>query len=253
MRTAMIFCVIALTLGCSRKTVVTGTYSAKSNPDFFQINADSSFYYKYNAHHMSEFSSGRWRMSGNNKIILNSEFQDKYLPLKMRAVAKSTEEASQLNLHFDVEMHPENYKCAIFLNDTLYRPIGNNFLSSTGIGVTDFEKMINMNDFYFGYTRCDSLLSLKLPITAQNFFFKVVKVPLEINNTSLIKYSLQTEKYTVSPTDHSHMEIKISFKDFLFNYRIFKNEEVKVKKSGISIFNINTGRWWYIPKSFSTY
>jgi hypothetical protein len=251
MKTVVIFCAIAFTFSCSRKTVVVGTYSAKSNPDSFQINSDSTFYYKYSAYHLSEFSSGRWRKLSNNRVVLNSGFQDKYLPLKVSYIAKSIREGLELNLHFDVEMPLGNYKCAIFLNDTLYRPIENRYLSSTGISVLDFGKSVNVNDFYSDYTRCDSLLSLKFPVTAQSFFFKIVKVPLEVNTTSLIKYSLQTEKYNLLHTDSSQIEVNLSFKDFLFNYRIFKNEELKVKNSRISIFNINTGRWWDIPKSFS--
>ena len=253
MKTVVFFCVISFALGCSRNTIVTGTYSAISNPDFLQLNADSTFYYKYAAYHLSESSSGRWQKVGSNRIVLNSEFQERYLPLKVSSATKSTDGVLELKMLFEAEMPLANYKCAIFLNDTLYQPTQNNFLISTGIGIADFEKLINLDDLYQGYVRCDSLLLLKIPVMVQKLFFKVVKVPLEITTTSLIKYSLQTEKYVVPPTYGGQMEVVVSFKDFLFNYRMFRGEELRVKRDGISIFNVNKNQWWYIPKSSPTY
>ena len=249
MKTVLVFCLIVLASGCTRNTVLTGTYSALSNPDFLQINEDSTFYFKYSAYHMSEFSSGRWQMSGAKKIKLNSEVQESYLPIIIHSITNSKDGILELRMKFELEMASENYKYAIFINDTLYQPTQNNFLASTGKGITDFDKGSNLNDLYYGYSRCDSLLSLKIPFNAKSIFFKVVKVPLVITSTNLIKYSLETQKYTLAKYEPNQIEIVISFKDFLFNYRMFKNEELKIKKNGISIFNPNTNKWWYIPKA----
>ena len=236
-----------LICGCSANIKVIGKYTSKSNPDFFQFNADSTFYYRYYAHHVNEYSSGRWAKLKGKKILLNSLIQGIDIPLKINLGTDTINAGSSIVLNFEKGLDLKNYKCAIFINDTFYSFKGAGLMVSTGLTIKEFEKEVNLADIYFRYTRCDSLSLLRVNSPIRSIFFKIIKY--EINSSYLIRKPLQTEEYHSSLGDqHTILGASISFNDSLFNYRIFNDEKIKIRSNGIFLFNENTNVWWYIPK-----
>jgi hypothetical protein len=242
---AIIYAAVLL-CGCSTNIKVVGKYTSKSNPDFFQFNPDSTFYYKYNAYHVNEHSSGRWAQFKRKKVVLNSSIQSRYVPLKITQGLDVRNIDLILKFNFETESDLKNYKCAIFINDTLYSYKETGALVSTGLSTNDFEKEVNIADIYFRYTRCDSLLALRLNNPVHSLFLKIIKY--DINSTYLIRKPLQTEKYVYSlGIQHATLGLNISFADSLFNYRVFNNEVIKIKRKGLMFLNDNNNTWWYVP------
>ena len=246
MKVIAIFFTAVLLYGCSSNVMITGQYGAKSNPDFFRFNAESTYYYKYNAYHVSEYSSGKWVQTNKKTVLLNSSIQSRSIPLKIKQNSDSVNTGYNIELNFDTVLDLKNYKCAVFINDTLYSLKGSGLIIPTRLGFNEFEKELNVSDIFFRYTRCDSLLSLKVNNPIKSIFFKIIK--FEINSTHLTRQPLETEKYILVSNNNKNLNIRISLKDSLFNYRVFKNEKLKVRTKGISIFNSNNNTWWYIPK-----
>jgi hypothetical protein len=247
MKTVMIIYTAFLLFGCSPNIRVIGKYSSKSNPDFFEFNADSTFYYSYSAYHVNESSSGRWTQLKGKTVILNSSIQSRDILLKIDRAFDTNNTGSSIELNFDPEIDLKNYKCAIFINDTLYSFKGGGLIVPTGLTNTEFEKEVNVSDTYFRYTRCDSLLSLRVNGPIRSLFFKIIKY--ELNSSYLTRKPLQTEKYVSSSgLRHIALVANVSFNDSLFNYRVFENEKIKIRRRGMLLFNDNTNAWWYVPK-----
>lgn len=247
MKVFVLICTVVLLFSCSSNIKVVGKYTSKSNPDFFQFNSDSTFYYKYNAFHVSEFSSGRWSQPKRQKVVLNSSIQSRNIRLKINEEFDINNTSPNIEFKFDTELDLKNYKCAIFINDTLYTFKQPDLIISTGLSLKEFEKEINVADIYFRYTRCDSLLSLRVNSLIQSLRLKIIK--LEINSSFVIRNDMQTEKYVSLIEDrHTKLGVSVSFNDSLFNYHVFSNEIIKIRRKGIFLFNENTNRWWYIPK-----
>ena len=247
MRVIAIIYTAVLLCGCSANIKVVGKYTSKSNPDFFQFNPDSTFDYKYNAYHVKEYSSGKWTQLKGKKVVLNSSIQSRDISLKINQGINTINTGSDIKLNFETVLDLKNYKCAIFINDTLYSFNGTGLMVPTGLTIKEFEKEVNVADIYFRYTRCDSLLSLRLNSPIRSLFFKIIKY--EINSTYLSRKPLQTEKYVSSlDSQHTTLGVSVSFNDSLFNYRVFNNEKIKVRRKGILVFNDNTNTWWHIPK-----
>ena len=158
MRINGIFYTVVLFWGCSARINVVGNYTSKSNPDSFQFNDDSTFDYKYNFSHLKEFSSGTWTQLKGKKVVLNSSIQNTDIPLKVNQVLNTINKGSNVKLNFETELDLKNYKCVIFINDTLHTLKGTSLILPTGLTLKEFEKEINMSDIYFRFNRCDSLL-----------------------------------------------------------------------------------------------
>ncbi len=251
MRVIAIIYTAVLLCGCSANIKVVGKYTSKSNPDFFQFNADSTFDYKYQAYHVNEYSSGKWAQFKEKEVVLNSSIQSRDIPLRVNQSLDRINLGSSIKLNFEANLDLQNYKCVIFINDTLYSFKGEGLIVPTELTITEFEKEVNLADIYFRYTRCDSLSSLRLNSPIRSLFLKIIKY--EINSTYSIRKPLKTEKYiSLLGVKNTALAVSVSFTDSLFNYRVFNNEKVKVKRKGISVFNDNNKSWWYIPKEVNT-
>ncbi|MDP3394442.1 hypothetical protein [Sediminibacterium sp.] len=251
MKVITIIYTAVLLCGCSANIKVVGKYTSKSNPDFFQFNADSTFDYNYNAYHVNEYSSGRWAQTKGKKVVLNSSIQSRDIPLKVNQDLDTVNKGSSIKLNFETELDLKNYKCVIFINDTLYSFKGKGLIVSTGLTIKEFVKEVNVADIYFRYTRCDSLLSLSLNSPIRSLFLKIIKY--EINSTYLIRKPLQTEKYFSSlGVKNTALNVSVSFVDSLFNYRLFNNEKIKIRRKGLLLFNDNTNTWWHVPKQLNS-
>lgn len=247
MKLVVLICTVFLLYSCSSNINVVGKYTSKSNPDFFQFNADSTFYYKYNAFHVSEFSSGRWSKPKRQKVVLNSSIQSRDIHLKIKEEFDTNNSSPIIKFKFDKGLDLKNYKCVIFINDTLYTFKQPDLIFSSGLSLKEFEKEVNVADLFFRYTRCDSLLSLRVNSLIQSIKLKIIK--FENNSDRVIRRPLQTEKYVSLVANlHTTLRVSVSFNDSLFNYNVFSNEIIKIRREGIFLFNENTNRWWYIPK-----
>ncbi len=243
-----IFLTTVLLGSCSQKVLV-GKYYTKLYPDFFKFTNDSMFEYEYNFIHLKEYSSGKWlKLNSSNIITINSLIQTKKIPIVITKNFGNFDKFQTVNINFDTDTNPKNYKCAVFIDDTLYSLKNNSILSSTDIPFPAFCKEINIDNIFFRYTRCDSLHNFKIKNPVKKIFLKIVKVPYNINSNALLKEPLETEEYSLNDLKVNEFTLNISFKDSLFNYQVFKNERIKVKRRGISIFNAKTDKWQYIPK-----
>ena len=251
MRVITIIYMAVLFFGCSSKISVVGRYVSKSNPDSFHFNADSTFYYKYNNYHVNQYSSGKWAQLKGKKVVLNSSIQTRDILLKVNQGLDTINTGSSIKLNFETKLDLENYKATIFINDTLYAFKGANLIVPTGLTIQEFEKEVNVEDVYFRYTRCDSLLSLRLNSPIKSLFLKIIKY--EIKSTHLSRFPLQTKKYISSTYGkYTNLEINVSFNDSLFNYRLFNNEKIKIRSKELLFFNENTNNWWHIPKQMNS-
>jgi hypothetical protein len=251
MRKIAIIYTAVLFWGCSTSNSVVGKYTSKSNPDSFQFNADSTFDYKYNFSHLREYSSGRWTQLKGKKVVLNSSIQNTKIPLKVNQDVNTINKGSNVKLNFETELNLKNYKCVIFINDTLYTLKGTSLILPTGLTLKEFEKEINIADIYFRFTRCDSLLALSLNSPIRSLFLKIIKYP--VNSTYLNRNSIQTEEYfSLLDGQHTSLLVSLSFNDSLFNYRVFNNEKIKIRRNGLLFFNENTNKWWHVPKKLNS-
>jgi hypothetical protein len=247
---AIIYAAVIL-YGCSANIKVIGKYTSKSNPDYFELNPDSTFIYKYNTYHVKEYSFGRWNQYKAKEVVLKSYIQSRNIPIKVNQSFNKISTGSNIKLNFETDLDLKNYKCAIFINDTLYSLKGTDLIVPTELTVKEFENEARFTDIYFRHIRLDSLLTLKLDGPVRSLFFKIIK--FEINSSYLNRQSLQTEKYHSSLGSlHDSLVVNVSVKDSLFNYIIFNNEKIKVRRKGILIFNDNTNSWWYVPRQLNS-
>jgi hypothetical protein len=237
---------IILLSGCS-KNLIIGQYTGMSNPDSFQFSKDLTYTYGYNAFHLNEYSSGKWYQLNKRIIILNSFVENRNLEVRVDNKKVEVNNDYNLKLTFNSNSNLENYKCVIFINDTLYTLKGSRLLVPTNIIHSQFVKTIELNDLYSMYIRCDSLLLLKVNNAINSISFRVIKLPSNYS-TQINKYALESKNTTIFDTENNAISIAISFSDSLFNYRLFRNEKLKISKRGIYIYNENSTKWWYIPK-----
>jgi len=62
--------------------------------------------------------------------------------------------------------------------------------------------------------------------------------------------SLVTEKYFLqSGSSISGLKINVLYNDSLFNYKVFNNYILKLKKEGIKFYSSKSNRWIYLPRT----
>jgi hypothetical protein len=204
--------------GCSASMNPGGTYSSDRIPHSFHLNADSTYDYRYKFELAYLFSSGTWRKSGKNRIVLSSYTRSKVLPLKVQELPAGGSEQDNL---FSVSLNMPDadkkyYQCMVLVNDALYKK-----------------------------TSCDSFSDVRVSIPVKSIFFKLSadpRMPARFLDT------LSTEKLMPASSMGNKDKIDIVYNDSLFNYRVFNNEEVKVSGKGLKFYDLKRGRWQYIPK-----
>jgi hypothetical protein len=239
---------IILFFGCSTNIKIVDTYGKIGNPDYFILKGDGTFIYKYNSFHVSKYSSGTWKKGVKNKIILNSTLKSKIIDLKGAERHSSNESYLTLDLEPSDTLGGKDYKCEVFLNDTLYGLSNLNQLVSTGLDKNEANNEININDIFFRYIRCDSLASTTLKFPIKSVYFKILKQPFYYFSTMFYNEQLVTNHYYLKSDETNVLKLTASFNDSLFQYKIFDNVDIIVKRNGIYYFEGTGKNKWWIPR-----
>jgi len=193
--------------GCSSGQPIAGTYAAARNPHSFILRPDSTYSYRYQFGFASRHSSGTWRRTGSNSIVLNSYVSDRTLPLKVEEMPAGDGYTGNF---FSVNTGitgagKEHYRCMVFVNDTLY--------ASAGV---------------------DTFTHVRVDFPVKNIFFKL---SADESMPSIFLDTLSTEKFHPVNALGNKDRIDIGYTDSLFNYRVFHNEEVRLSKKGLTFYD----------------
>ena len=155
---------------------------------------------------------------GSSKVILNSVYKDRTLPI--RAMEYGAQEFGASNfVSVDINLPDEekaNYLCMIFINDTLC-----------------------------GTKTCDSLASITIPSSIRSIYFRFSgdeKVPARMMDT------LSTDRFFPVATMGNKLQIHVLLNDSLFNYRVFDNVLYKVTPKGLRYYDPRDNHWQYIAR-----
>lgn len=236
--------------GCTTNYKVFGKYTEHNGPEYFQLNNDSTFTYKYDAFHVQEYSSGKWKMDRNRDIILNSYIinKSKNIKLNVQEFDRSGIDFFNLSIIINGDYHSENYKYEIFANDTLYELNKSSILISTKLEYLTLNNNINIKNPFAKYIRGRLVrLTLNPPIT--NLYLKIVKSPIIFSSTVLTLNPIITKQYFLKSKETNSLIMNVTFSDSLFNYKVFKNERVKIKKNKIGYFNSDLDKWLFLRKA----
>jgi hypothetical protein len=204
---------------CTINTNITGKYASNKKPYGFEFRSDSTFLYEYGEFELYKYSSGTWSPLNKHTIILNSKIKNTTIPIKVNEddINNSKKSVLSIALSIDGELNLPDYKCHIYINDTLYE-----------------------------VKRCDSLSLIQINSPIRNVYFQIERHPIVVNST-FISLPLITEGYTPKRSI-CNLKIEASFKDSLFSYQSFNNERLKLKRDMIKIFSPFTKKWEGIPK-----
>lgn len=229
---------------------ITGKYAGKNKAYALQLNDDSTYLCEHGSFHSYKYSTGLWHRASKGSIILNSSIKSTRPSLYVQEIATpDTFDKSILN--FDINISGGNklsdYKCEIIINDTVYDVIKSGYLMSSGLNVSTANKQINLKNYWFGYIRCDSLLTVKVNSIIRSLRLKFVLSPLEVNSTYFTNSVLETTPF-LPKNGIGKFLVNINLSDSLFFYEVFSNKKVKVKRGKVSFFIKNLNKWEQIPK-----
>lgn len=191
---------IIFLFSCQSISTIVGIHQDVSHR--FIFNADSTFQYFYMAGtSVDRYSSGKWKATNKNKIVLNSNIQSKILPLKIDIIPSENE----LN----------NFRVNLFIqggNEKAYRAY----------------PFVNAN-LFFNFTPDRGSYNFDTGSFINKISFKVSKEPMVIERLGAPKeyYLLETEKKDINLNKGDSVIINIEVADSLFSYKIFKNEIIK--------------------------
>ena len=223
MRKYYLILIVSLS-SCSSGFLVTGEYSSRVNSNRFLLNKYSSFTYDYRFSHAYEYSTGSWIRFNKNKIRLNSWIKNTAVPL-ITQESDSGKDGVNIKSLLSVSVNipnanNENYRCAIFINDTLFQE-----------------------------RRCDSLSSIPINLPIKKIYFAIRKRPLILTDLRLSVDPIVTTSFSPKFPTPNKLQIGIEFNDSLFSYRVFDNEILTVRKRGLRFYDPKRSEWQYIPKS----
>ncbi len=194
-----------LLCSCSSGTALEGNYSSNNGYYNLQLNKDSTFTYQYKFQYSYEYSQGTWRHVGKNKIVLNSHFRNKDIPLRIQEL--SADDFGKGNFFFININMPEDkrnyYRCMAFVNDSLY--VDKSF---------------------------DSIRYISIASPVKSIFFKLsadVRIPARFLDT------LTTDKFLPKSDMENKSKIDIVFNDSLFNYKVFNGDIIRITKKRFKI------------------
>lgn len=164
-------------------------------------------------------SSGKWLRSGKKALVFNSNIKTTVVPMKIAILENVRYNSLSININKVDSLKSENYRCQIYLNDSLYAII-----------------------------RADSLSELKLARSPQSIYLKFTFDPI-VNTSNLISPAVATEKNNlgISAVPRS-IELTLDLPSSFFYYRPFNQEIVKIKSRSVAFYNSFKRRWEYIPK-----
>ena len=89
------------------------------------------------------------------------------------------------------------------------------------------------------------LTTVDIPI--RSIYMKILKQPLKPSSTAYFRDPLVTEPYYLKSEKTNALKIKIIINDSLFQYKVFNNVPVTIKKTGIYYFEDRDKKYW-IPR-----
>jgi hypothetical protein len=205
-------------LGCSSSLELSGNYSSGKSPYLFALNKDFTFDYEYKFQFLYQHSHGIWSRVSKNKIVLNSSIQDRSLTLKTWQLDSDKLDISNLFL-IKINMPDSDkkyYQCIIYVNDIFYK-----------------EKP------------CDSVDSVSIVFPVKSIQLKLCadsRIPGRFLDT------LSTNKFTPQSGTSNRTRIDVTLIDSFFNYRVIKNETLKVTRNGIIFYDRRDGRRQFIKR-----
>lgn len=231
-------------MSCAPYQSLVGKYSEPDNSLSFEFYKDSSFVYKFHAFHTNENSSGRWKQKDKKNFFLNSN--NKGITSEFIIITERTDElVKTFGLSIDIKSNlaAAKYKCAIFLNDTLYSYKYDNRLETTGL-VLDTDNN-NNNLIYNHCIPTNYLHSLIVDSKVKSIFLIIIK-PTQKDNNFITKINLKTNKYSLQSDSTNNLNVAVNFSDSMFNYKVFNNQKIKLRKKGMSFHDGN--KWLFIPR-----
>lgn len=105
--------------GCTLRMKVPGIYSGSEKYSTVELVNDSIFSYRYKFEFAYEYSQGFWKKGLKNEIILNSNIQNRTLPLRIQTSNLNIDKDDDLFLTVSInipEKEKRYYHCSIFIN-----------------------------------------------------------------------------------------------------------------------------------------
>jgi len=192
---------------CRNIQLINGTYSGKQDSHVFVFSTDSTFKYEHHAMWYSE-SFGIWRNIGNS-IYLNSINQIDKLPIEYSKVANKTDSSSVININVNSQGKPQkDYVCLPIINGDIA---------------------------HFFYAMERGSYSIESDVSIDSIYFNVTKQPFVLRGTGYKMGYDDVKTETIYPhlSLGENIDITIDIIDSLFGYKVFKNEELKIKGSNL--------------------
>lgn len=185
------FFILCIILISCKSTNLTGIYSSNKDPYRFVFSGDSTFRYQYKEGLIYSYSFGSWKKVGNEKIELQSFYNNRALPLVgFEKSLSNTIEPCELKIGISIpDVAKKYYKCLLYIDGRLFKEI-----------------------------HCDSISSIMAPNPIKTVQLKITsdqRIPTRVNDT------LITSKYNTNSPYLKQLDLKCSYNDSLFNYKLF--------------------------------
>ena len=108
-----------------------------------------------------------------------------------------------------------------------------------------YQCMIFINDTLYEKRSFDSIASILITSPVRSIFFKLstdVRMPTRFMDT------LSTDKVIPKFSTANRDKISIVLSDSLFNYRVFNNEVLRVRRKGLRFYDSRAGQWQYLDR-----
>ena len=218
----LVFMMIVLIYSCASNSNVIGKYATRKYPDKFQFKKDSTFIYEYGSFELYMYSTGNWKKTNNNTIILSSKIKNVSVPWKMYMKdnqSSGIESKLSINVKVIGKLNLNDYMCRIFINDNLYK-----------------------------MKSCDSLSGIALSLSDSTIRLQFIRRPSGQDATSMVAEPLNIPKFGIKPEVRKTVVIDATVIDSFFYYRPFKSEVIKLGDSCIKLYDPKRKRYEKIPK-----
>jgi hypothetical protein len=200
-------------IGCHIRSYPIDFVSSKTY-DRFTFYSDSTFNYQYGGHSLYKYSSGTWKRTRNNHVLLQSSYADANPIIDVIEFELTGEKSVKKVLRLESDI-PNN-------EHSFYRYI------------------LRINDSFQITQRCDSstfLLDIPLINTIQCGVTCIAIMPARQFDT------LNTNTYRVKSPTVDSLEVNLSRVDSLFNYQVINNYESKLTNR-VFIYKGNRLKRW---------
>ena len=212
-----LFFVVMLS-ACSTSKEISGEYSSRRIPYVFNLNKDSTFFYRYKFEIDYEYSLGRWNKTGKNAVVLNSHYKERLLQLETEHDKTGKIDVISLNI-VTPDFDRKYYECLIFVNGALHAK-----------------------------QKCDSTISESIRKPVENIFlgFTADRTVDPLLATRALD-TVYTEKFYPQAAFDKYT-LRIVYNDSLFSYRVFDNETFKITRKGLIFYDPKRKTRQTIPK-----